>query len=98
VGGRVHTIKKNKEALVVTSKETGPEVNAEKTSVHGTISHKDRNAGQKHNIKICNKSCERMEQFKYLRTTLMNQNSIQEENENRLMGILAVIWCRILCL
>jgi hypothetical protein len=38
VGGRVHTIKKNKEALVVTSKETGPEVNAEKTSVYGTIS------------------------------------------------------------
>jgi hypothetical protein len=39
VGGTVHTIKKNKEALVVTSKETGPEVNAEKTSVHGAISH-----------------------------------------------------------
>ena len=28
VGGRVHTIQKNK-ALVVTSRETGPEVNAE---------------------------------------------------------------------
>jgi len=28
----------------------------------------------------------------------MNQNSIQEGIKNRLMGILAIIWCKILCL
>jgi hypothetical protein len=31
LGGSVHTIKKNAEALVVASKETGLEVNADKT-------------------------------------------------------------------
>jgi hypothetical protein len=31
LGGSIHAIKKNTEALVVASKETGLEVNAEKT-------------------------------------------------------------------
>jgi hypothetical protein len=31
LGGRIHTIEKNTEALVVFSKETGSEVNADKT-------------------------------------------------------------------
>jgi len=31
LGRRVHTIKRNKEALVVTSKETSLDINAEKT-------------------------------------------------------------------
>jgi hypothetical protein len=31
MGRSIHTVKKNKEALVVTTKETGLEVNAEKT-------------------------------------------------------------------
>ena len=37
LGGSVHTIKKNKEALVIVSKETALEVNADKT-LHGRIS------------------------------------------------------------
>jgi hypothetical protein len=37
-----------------------------------------------HNIKIDNSSFERVEQFKYLGTTLTNQNSIQEEIKRRL--------------
>jgi hypothetical protein len=32
----------------------------------------DHNAGQNHNIKLGNKSFERVEQFKYLETTLPN--------------------------
>ena len=44
----------------------------------------DQNAGQNHNIKVYNKLFERVEQFKYLVTTLMNQNSIQEEIKSRL--------------
>ena len=40
-----------------------------------------------------------MEQFKYLGTTLTNQNSIQEEIKSRLKsGMLAIIRCRIVCL
>ena len=31
LGGSVHTMKKNAEALVGTSKESGPEVNADRT-------------------------------------------------------------------
>ena len=46
----------------------------------------DPNAGQSHNIKIDNSSFERMEQFKYLRITLTNQNSIKEEIKHRLMS------------
>ena len=46
----------------------------------------DQNARQSHNIKIDNSSSERVEQFKYLRTTLTNQNSIKEEIKRRLMS------------
>ena len=37
---------------------------------------RDQNAGQSHNIKIDNRSLEKLEEFKYLGTTLTNQNSI----------------------
>jgi hypothetical protein len=37
-----------------------------------------------HNIKIGNKFSETVEQFKYLRTTLTNQNSFHEEIKSRL--------------
>jgi hypothetical protein len=53
-GGSIHTIKKNTEALVVTSKEIGLEVNAEKTKC--TVMSRDQHAGQNHDIKIGNKS------------------------------------------
>jgi hypothetical protein len=39
----------------------------------------DQNARENGNIQIGNKSFETVEQFKYFRTTLMNQNSIHEE-------------------
>ena len=45
------------------------------------VMSQDENAEQNHNIKIYNKS---FEQLKNLGTTLMNQNSIQEEIESRL--------------
>jgi len=43
------------------------------------IMTRNQNAGQSHNIKIGNSSFERVEHFKYLVTTVTNQNSIQEE-------------------
>jgi hypothetical protein len=64
LGGSVHAIKKNTEALVVASKDTGLEVNAEKTKY--MVMSRDQNAGQNISIKIDNKSFERVEQFKYL--------------------------------
>jgi hypothetical protein len=46
----------------------------------------DQNAGRSHNIKINNSSFERVEQFKYLGTTLTYQNSIKKETMCRLMS------------
>ena len=48
------------------------------------VMSRDQNAGLRHYIKIDNSSLERVEQFKYLGTTLTNQNSIQEEIRGRL--------------
>ena len=61
-------MKKNAEALVVASKETGLEVYANKTK-HMVVS-RDQNAGRSHSIKNGNSFTERVEQFKYLGTTL----------------------------
>jgi hypothetical protein len=46
----------------------------------------DQNAGQSHNVKTNNISFERVEQFKYFRTTLPEQNHIQEEIKSRLLS------------
>jgi len=45
---------------------------------------RDQNAGQNHNIKPDVKSLERMEHFKYLGTTQINQNFIRVEIESSL--------------
>jgi hypothetical protein len=81
LGGSVHTIRKNTEALLITSKEIGLEVNAEKTKY--MVISRDQNAGQNGYIQIGNESFETVEQFKYLETTLTNQNSIHEEIKSR---------------
>jgi len=39
----------------------------------------DQNAGQNHSVRIDNSTFKRVEEFKYLGTTLTIQNSIQEE-------------------
>ena len=78
-----HTIKKYAEALVVARKESGLEVNADKTKYK--VMPQDQNAGQSHNIKTDNISFARVEEFKYLGTTLTkDRNSIQEEIKSRL--------------
>jgi len=43
------------------------------------VMSRDQNAEQSHSIKTDNSSFERVEEFKYLGTTLTYQNSIQEE-------------------
>jgi hypothetical protein len=58
------------------------EVNADKTKY--MVMSRDQNAGRNHSIKIYNSSFERVEEFKYLGTTLTNQNSIQGEVKSRL--------------
>ena len=75
-------LKKNATALVVASKETGLEVNADKPK-HMVVS-RDQIAGWSNNIKADNSSFERVEEFKYLGTTSTTQNSIQEEIKSKL--------------
>jgi hypothetical protein len=83
LGGSIHIIKKNAEDLVIASKAISLEVNAEKTKY--MVMSRNQNTGHNHNIKIDNKSFERVEEFKYLVATLTNQKSIHEEIKSRLM-------------
>jgi len=45
---------------------------------------RDQNAGRIHSVWIDNSTFESVEEFKYLGTTLTNQNSIPEEIKSRL--------------
>jgi len=76
MGGSVHAVKKNTDALLLSAKEIGIEVNADKTKY--MVMSRDQNAGQGHDTKTDNTSFERAEEFKYLGTTLTSQNSMQE--------------------
>jgi len=68
LGRSVHTIKKNTEAFVVASKQTGIEVNADKTKYMAMS--QDQNAGENHNRKTDNKSFEWVKKFRYFKTTI----------------------------
>ena len=47
------------------------------------VMSRDRNAGRGHSVKIDYASIERVEELKYLGTTITDQNSIQEEIKSR---------------
>jgi ribosomal protein S2 len=82
LGDNIDTIKKNPETLIDAIKEVGLEVNTEKTKYILFSCH--QTAGQNHDTKITNRSFENVAQFKYLGTTITNQNLIQEEIKRRL--------------
>ena len=71
------SVKENAEALVAATRELGLEVSADKTKY--MVMSRDQNAGRNHSVRIDNSTFERVDEFKYLGTTLTNQNSIQEE-------------------
>ena len=68
--------------MLVSSKEIGLEVNADKTTY--MVMSQDQNTGRSHSTKIDSSSFEMVELFKYLGTALTNQNSLQEEIKSRL--------------
>jgi ribosomal protein S2 len=70
------------DTLTDASKEVGLEVNTEKTN--HMIMSRHQNAGQNYDIKIANRCFENVAQFRYLGTTVTNQNLIQEEIKRRL--------------
>ena len=65
--------------------EIGLEVNADKTKY--MVKSRDQNAGRSHNIETDDNSFVRVEEFKYLGTTLTNQNSIQKKIKSRLKSV-----------
>ena len=81
LGGSIHTLKENAEALVAATREIGLEVNADKTKYMDMS--RDQNAGRIHSVRIDTCTFDRVEEFKYFGTTL-NQNSIAEEIKSRL--------------
>jgi len=81
LGGSVHAVKKNTEELLVGSEEIGLQVNADKTKY--MVMSRDQNLERSHNILTNNSSFQKVEEFRYLGTTLTNQNYIQEEIESR---------------
>ena len=78
LGGSTHTLQENAEALVAATREIGLEVSADKTKY--MVMSRDQNSGQSHGMKFDNSSFERVEELKYLGTTLTNQNSNLEES------------------
>jgi hypothetical protein len=76
------TIQKNAKALLDASKDTGLEVSLENAKhMLKSCYHK---VGQRHSIKIANMSSENVAKFKYMGTTLTDQNCIHEEIKSRL--------------
>ena len=82
LAGSIYTLKENAEALVAATRETGLDVSADRTKY--MVMSRDQNAGRIQSVRIDNITFERVEGFKYLRTTLTNQNSIAEEIKSRL--------------
>jgi hypothetical protein len=82
VGKNISTIKKTTKALLDASKEIGLEVNLEETKY--MLMSRSQKIRQKHSIKIANRSFEDVAKFKYLGTTLTDQNCMHEEIKSRL--------------
>jgi hypothetical protein len=77
LGDDIDTININTETLIDASKGVGIEVNVEKTKYK--LVSQDQNGDQNRDIKIGNRSFEKASPFKYLGTTVTNENLTQEE-------------------
>ncbi|PNF37902.1 hypothetical protein B7P43_G06199 [Cryptotermes secundus] len=76
------SIKKDIQTLTDANKVVHLETSTEKTKYMLLSRH--QNAKQYHDIKICNRLFEKVAQFRYMGTTITNQNPIQGEIRRRL--------------
>ena len=81
LGENVHAVQEKAEALIVTSKEIGEDVTADKSKF--MVTPRNQNAGRSHRVEIKNNSFGRVEELKYLGTTITDQVSIKEEIKSR---------------
>jgi sorting nexin-29 len=82
VGEIMCTIKKNTQSLLDASNEVGLEVNQEKTKY--MLMSRNQKIRQKYSIKMVNRSLEDVAKFRYLGTTITDQNFMEEEIKSRL--------------
>jgi hypothetical protein len=78
LGDDIHTINRNTESLIDSSKQVGIEVHVNNSKY--VLVSRDPNADQNQDIRIRKGSFENVSQFNYLGTTIRNQNLIYEEN------------------
>jgi hypothetical protein len=96
VGENIYTIKKNSEAFLDVNVKVRLQVNPKKIK-YMLISHSQK-IGQKHRMKTENRSFKGVGKFKYLGTTLIDQNCVHKEIKSRLnSGMLATIRLRVFC-
>jgi hypothetical protein len=81
-GDSVNTINENRKTLLEARRDVGLKINAQKTKY--MIMSRHLNSGQNQNIRIANESFEKVTKFRYLGTTLTNQNDIHDEIKSRL--------------
>jgi hypothetical protein len=74
LGDNIDTIRENTETLNDANKEVGLEINVEK--INFLLLARHQNAGPNHDIKRANRLYENVSEFKYLETTVTNQNLI----------------------
>jgi hypothetical protein len=74
--------KEDTETLLEASRDVGLEINADK--IKHMIMSCHLNSGQNQNIRTANESFENVAKFKYLGTTLTNQNDFHDEFKSRL--------------
>jgi hypothetical protein len=78
----INTTKENTETLLEASRDIGLGANPEKTAY--MIISRHLNSEQNQNIRTANELFENMAKFKYLGTTLTNQNDMHDELKSRL--------------
>ena len=77
LGGSIHMVKENAEALVVATKEIGLKVNADKTKY--MVMSREQTTGLSYTMKVDNSSIERVEEFRYLGTTSTDQSIFRKK-------------------